>query len=873
MWCVAFPLLFLFTIVCAEPWYWPKDSINSGTITMGNETIEYSGNIRCEKWTAGVLSIPTHFEDREWIRSWIDMPHVFLIGGNADDIRAEQYTRQDILHFNIEENYRVSLEKKVRAFFHIVLKHCPQTQYVLKIDDDSWVNTTLYRSEVELAESPVYYGMLRVNARPIRRTGSKYYNPTYKREYYPNYAAGVAYVLDRQAIQKSLEHIHISLTHFEDVNTGLLSEAANIVPIQTSNPMTANGVKQTQLSSMSTEQELSTLGDTLFLWASALGMSRKYNLLHCQQFMSATWALESIWKSGTPICVPQAYRILRPTVNKTYHDFTPAVAAARVGIHENRSFIALRIAGDFASYKYFEESEAEIRRVPFHENIQIATKQYYRTKIPTARIYIGMYIDRSPLMETRNFPSRNYFEESMAYYRSVYGDDIMFVVGSNNMSWCRQQTYFRKNTHVMDETLPIQFVLSVLSKSNHSIMSIGSLSWWASWMANGDTIYDPHEFKNRAVFKEDDYYPPKWKRFPLPTKPVEKKMVGITYRPNAARAIGDHTLFMYDTIRRTKKYTPVLILEVDEVNETTMYQHETYRTRTQWNYSNLSVAIRSCYPIDKQIRNKAPGAKVVLFNHGPSYFNVHEQLKNNGRVTQIEKAWPIDIIWPAPHYVWQGEFLKELMQAQSVEPAPYVWEPRALEQRYSGFRYKNGTNKRIGIYETNRGLYKTSVVPMLIVEHAHKKTLLEHAESYGLGKLGSDAFHNNVIRHFKAPWVTENSMVQIPKHWAEQRIGIVVSYSLRCGLNNLGFEVIHAGMALVHNSEHLPKGCGYYYPGENVTAGAEALRRAIETHNDIEAERQRNICLPPFSTSNPDNIAWYERLLDKATQDVELKPI
>jgi len=91
----------------------------------------------------------------------------------------------------------------------------------------------------------------------------------------------------------------------------------------------------------------------------------------------------------------------------------------------------------------------------------------------------------------------------------------------------------------------------------------------------------------------------------------------------------------------------------------------------------------------------------------------------------------------------------------------------------------------------------------------------------------------------------------------------VVSHTLRNGLNYLWLEALHSGLALVHNSEHMPEGCGYYYPGENITAGAEALQRAVETHDAAEAERQRQKCLWPFSTSNPVNVEWYERLLDE----------
>ena len=128
----------------------------------------------------------------------------------------------------------------------------------------------------------------------------------------------------------------------------------------------------------------------------------------------------------------------------------------------------------------------------------------------------------------------------------------------------------------------------------------------------------------------------------------DKNIVGITYNPHASRAIADHTLFMYDTIDKTSKYEPVLLLEVDSINETTKYKGKIYKTRTQWNYTNMSVAIRSTYPIDKSIRRTSKDTKVVLFNQGPSYFEIHDKMVKNKYAVQVDHKWPVDIIWTTP---------------------------------------------------------------------------------------------------------------------------------------------------------------------------------------------------------------------------------
>ena len=107
-----------------------------------------------------------------------------------------------------------------------------------------------------------------------------------------------------------------------------------------------------------------------------------------------------------------------------------------------------------------------------------------------------------------------------------------------------------------------------------------------------------------------------------------------------------------------------------------------------------------------------------------------------------------------------------------------------------------------------------SLIPMLIVEHLHQTQPVDYAESYGLGALDSDVFRKHVMSNFNVSWHTSRHLASLPKQWQQQRIGTVVSHHLRCGLNYLWLEAIHAGLALVHNSKFLPDGCGYYYPDD-----------------------------------------------------------
>ena len=340
----------------------------------------------------------------------------------------------------------------------------------------------------------------------------------------------------------------------------------------------------------------------------------------------------------------------------------------------------------------------------------------------------------------------------------------------------------------------------------------------------------------------------------------KKYRVGITAHDihDEWWAIIHHVLFMYDTIEHSETWEPVLLMHADTSGVVDI-RGKMYRAAPMDTCVHTLV-IGSSRSIQSNLR-ACPDTHVVYFNQGPTYFQTHTNLLDN----TYTKRPRIDTVWTTPQYNWQASFVKEIMGASASFPAPYVWDPRISTHRFTPVipGSTNRSTNRVGVYETNRGIYKMSLMPMLIVEKAHREKPLAHAEAYGLGRLDTDAFRKHVLSGFEAPWKTSKSMAKLPQQWNAERIGTVVSHTLRNGLNYLWLEALHSGLALVHNSEHMPEGCGYYYPGENITAGAEALQRAVETHDAAEAERQRQKCLWPFSTSNPVNVEWYERLLDE----------
>lgn len=77
-------------------------------------------------------------------------------------------------------------------------------------------------------------------------------------------------------------------------------------------------------------------------------------------------------------------------------------------------------------------------------------------------------------------------------------------------------------------------------------------------------------------------------------------------------------------------------------------------------------------------------------------------------------------------------------------------------------------------------------------------------------------------------------------------------------------DALHAGFPLIHNSPYFAD-CGYYYEENDIYGGAEALLRAIRTHNsalDSYGQAARK-CIWRFHTGNPENVLAWDTLLER----------
>ncbi|XP_033734570.1 beta-1,3-galactosyltransferase 5-like [Pecten maximus] len=141
---------------------------------------------------------------------------------NMNTLIDENDKHKDILLVDFLDSYANLTYKTIMAF-KWVTRRCPQTQFVMKVDDDVWVHKpplmqTLRRKNFEFG------GYCMFNSFPFRNKDSKYYASfeSFPERLYPPFCSGTAYLTKIAIIQKILTMSpNVPFFHLEDVYMAL----------------------------------------------------------------------------------------------------------------------------------------------------------------------------------------------------------------------------------------------------------------------------------------------------------------------------------------------------------------------------------------------------------------------------------------------------------------------------------------------------------------------------------------------------------------------------------------------------------------------------------------------------------------------------
>ena len=196
-----------------------------------------------------IFSAVSNFQERQAIRdSWASdtdsLPNIkviFLLGtiSNLDNNLQTNVTREsDLYHDILQENFidsYANLTVKSLMLLKWFSKSCKNVSYVLKTDDDVYINLkNLHALVTKNKNTNLLMGSLFCGAKPIRDPYNKNFSPKYMydKKQYPNYLSGTAYLMSHSITSKLYEAaLEIPVFHIEDVFvTGILAQSIGVRP-------------------------------------------------------------------------------------------------------------------------------------------------------------------------------------------------------------------------------------------------------------------------------------------------------------------------------------------------------------------------------------------------------------------------------------------------------------------------------------------------------------------------------------------------------------------------------------------------------------------------------------------------------------------
>ncbi|KAK2167764.1 hypothetical protein LSH36_24g05012 [Paralvinella palmiformis] len=258
------------------------------------------------------------------------------------------------------------------------------------------------------------------------------------------------------------------------------------------------------------------LGNAMFIYAAVVGVAGRLNastMMERSCRVVDVFTLSALVVSDLRLSLPM-YAV--------YEEFGRRASAYDINIKKLRGGNTL-LRGYFQSWRYFDEAFAEVRKeFVFAEGTSEAAAEFLGKSLPEgwkgrSFVRVGVHIRRGDLLKEyyKNYgyatADKEYFDRAMDYFKRRYSS-VQFVVCSDDIRWAKENVL---GDHVVySEDHRDYEDMAILSRCNHTIISVGSFGWWAAWLANGTTIYYdnwPKEYsKLEYHVNKKTYFPPDW---------------------------------------------------------------------------------------------------------------------------------------------------------------------------------------------------------------------------------------------------------------------------------------------------------------------------------------------------------------------------
>ncbi|KAH7981153.1 hypothetical protein HPB49_022087 [Dermacentor silvarum] len=250
---VLFALNYAVLQVCVRDMRWHARQLDIIPRVVGTRGFTVLPPVACPRYLAVVVcSAVENFEHRAVIRgTWgRDVGHdkgtaVFFLVGKPDAtpngkdtqnmLINESARHNDIIQADFRDTYR-NLTVKTMFLLKWAYINCSSTRFVLKADDDMFVNVERLLSFLKAhggnRPRPFLAGNVLQGRKTVRRAGSKWYLPlsVYQSDWLPSYIYGSGYVMSREAVRPLFtEALSTPFLYVEDVFlTGIVAQKVGI---------------------------------------------------------------------------------------------------------------------------------------------------------------------------------------------------------------------------------------------------------------------------------------------------------------------------------------------------------------------------------------------------------------------------------------------------------------------------------------------------------------------------------------------------------------------------------------------------------------------------------------------------------------------
>jgi len=265
---------------------------------------------------------------------------------------------------------------------------------------------------------------------------------------------------------------------------------------------------------------------------------------------------------------------------------------------------------------------------------------------------------------------------------------------------------------------------------------------------------------------------------------------------------------------------------------------------------------------------RARGGRVVGMKVANDYVIDIERMMFDKPNGMIISGTPYDALWTLPAFERTCASYYETAHRAPVRAMQHLWSPVLLERsmKVSSNKYEFGyvpgrRRWRLSTFEPNICMVKTSFIPMLIADLAHRQdpVMIEYLRVYNTFQFTKNpdfvalCRSLDLVRHGIATFEARFALYEI----MALQTDAVVAHHWENAQNYAYYEVLYGGYPLIHNSDLL-EGCGYRYTDFDCHEGALALRQAFAEHDarlpDYRAQVSRLIeVLDPESARNVED--------------------